>query len=357
MRRIVFNGKFLRASMTGVHRVAIEQVNALADMAAARDPAVADLDMVLAVPAEAEAAARRLARMPITVLTPLSSIPWEQLTLPLRRERGALLVNLCNIGPLLSANAVTMFHDLQVRLTPESYRPAFRYWYRFAQPVLARRGRMILTVSDYSKREIVRAGLCPEGRVAVIPNGADHILRVAPEPGEPIAAPYVVSFATLQAHKNVAVLLKAFARPELAGVSLVLVGGETREGFEAAGHPVGANIIFAGRVSDGRLRALIEGALCLAFPSTTEGFGLPPLEAMILGCPAIVAPCGALPEMCGDAALYAPPGDAAGWASEIAALAGDDARRRALSQRAAAHAAGFTWRRSATILAQRLASV
>src|SRR5881394_632896 len=78
-----------------------------------------------------------------------------------------------------------------------------------------------------------------------------------------------------------------------------LIGAAVREQFEALGHFVPPNVIFAGQVSDGELRALLESALCVGCLSTTEGFGLPPLEGMVLGCPAIMAPCGALSEVGG----------------------------------------------------------
>ena len=114
-----------------------------------------------------------------------------------------------------------------------------------------------------------------------------------------------VQISPPQAHKNVGLLLRAFADPALRDLRLVLFGGEGRGAFEARGSAVPDNVVFAGRVSDGELRALYAHALCVAFPSTTEGFGLPPLEAMLVGCPAVVAPCGALPEVCGSAAVQA----------------------------------------------------
>ncbi len=168
---------------------------------------------------------------------------------------------------------------------------------------------------------------------------------------------YVIALASLQAHKNIAVLLKAFARPELAGLKLVLFGGAGRADFVAAGHEVPANVVFAGRVSDGELRGLIEQALCLAFPSTTEGFGLPPLEAMLLGCPAVVAPCGAMPEVCGAAASYAQPDDVLDWTWQIANLTDNPGRRQLQSDKGRQHAAEFTWRQAAITLARRLSQI
>ena len=158
---------------------------------------------------------------------------------------------------------------------------------------------------------------------------------------------YVVALANVQAHKNIALLLRAFTNGLLGDLSLVLVGKATRTDFEAAGLQAPANTLFAGSVSDAELRGLYEAALCLAFPSTTEGFGLPPLEAMLVGCPVVAAPCGALPEVCGEAALYAPPNDQQAWAEAIASLAADPDAHARRSAAGRLHAQAFTWERSA----------
>ena len=94
----------------------------------------------------------------------------------------------------------------------------------------------------------------------------------------------------------------------------------------------------------------MASALCFAMPSLTEGFGLPPLEAMALGCPAVVAPCGALPEVCGDAALYAAPDQPGQWQAAITSLAADPALRARLAGRGREHAQAMTWERAGDTL-------
>jgi glycosyltransferase involved in cell wall biosynthesis len=344
---IAINGKFLAAAPTGVHRVAAEFIHALASDGAAGH------DIQLWVPRDAEAAARSFS-LPVRVITPFTHRAWEQLSVPFRDHRR-LLLNLCNIGPVLRTNAITMIHDVQVHSTPESYSRLFRLWYKGIQPLLAKGNHRILTVSGYSRDEIARTGLCPAERISVIHNGVDHILRVRAEPGVTerlglVRGRFVVALASTLAHKNIALLAKAFSLGALGDIQLVLVGDHGRAAFAAQGITLPPSTIFTGRISDGELRALYEAALCLAFPSRTEGFGLPPLEAMLVGCPAVVAPCGALPEVCGDAALYAGPDDAEEWVKRILALADDGSVRTHFVGKGLDQARKFTWRAAALSL-------
>ena len=349
------NGKFLSATPTGVHRVAEELIRAL-DRRLVADAALRrELDVELLVPPDAR---RELPLESIRTRTvgPLTRRAWEQLTLP-RSARGRLLVNLCNIGPVLHRSSVTMIHDAQVRTHPESYSRAFRGWYQLVQPSIARRHLRVLTVSEFSKGELVRTGLCAPDRVTVVHNGVDHMHRVDPDGAavERAALPrhgYAVALATTQAHKNIELLVRAFADPALADVPLALFGSTPREELESAFGALPDNVTLLGRVSDAELRGLLEGAACLAFPSRTEGFGLPPLEAMAVGCPVVAAPCGALPEVCGDAAVWADADDPDAWVRAVRRLRDDAAHRRETVRRGTSRAERFTWAAAADRLVE-----
>ena len=355
MKPLYFNGKFLTAAPTGVHRVAEELIQATDRLLATQPDAP---ETIILTPAT-EAKAASLTRTRV-VHTPFLSgiaknIPWEHFALPWSARKGRL-ISLCNLGPVFHADAITMIHDAQVYLTPDSYSRGFRLWYRFLLPLIGKTSRRILTVSEFSRQQLVRFGVATADRIDVIHNGCDHVL--AHEPDSTFVAAsglkkgrYVLALANTQAHKNIAVLLKAFADPRLADMTLVLFGAAKREDFERLGMMVPANIHFAGRINDAQLTGLIAGACAFACPSTTEGFGLPPLEAMILGCPAIVAPCGALPEVCGDAALTAAAHDPNEWVDQIRALADDAGFSAQMRARGRTHAAAFTWDRAARKLA------
>jgi len=365
---IIINGKFLIAAPTGVHRVAAELTNALHQLQTEGHAAAAGFDVSIWYPAAGCANAAAITLPAKRVVRPTTGRVWEQITLPLAkrlRARGRpMLLSLCNVGPMLSANAITMFHDAQVQLSPASYSWAFRAWYRLVQPILGRRNRAILTVSEFSRQAIARTGLTSLERIFVVHNGVDHAARVPADRSilarmglGQTGRPYVLGLSNTQAHKNLAVVLQAFADPALAGIDLVLFGSANADDFRKAGLAVPDNVHFTGRVDDAQLRALMESALVLAFPSTTEGFGLPPLEAMLLGCPALVAPCGALPEVCGDAALQIAPDDPAAWRTQILRMANDAAWRDQWVQRGLAHAARYTWRAAALALLAALDTV
>ena len=337
MRSILFNGKFLSAPPTGVHRVAEEIIRAadrrLFEGGRFRATLLCPKDANRLLP---------LRRIPHRKIGRLTWQAWEQADLP-RLAGPGLLVNLCNLGPVLRRDAVTMIHDAQVAETPASYTPAFRAYYRAIQPIIARRHRAVLTVSEYARRSIIRHGVAHDA--IVIPNGADHVHRFEADRTAAASfglsdAPFVLALASQQAHKNIGALIRAFRSPQAAGATLALFGDARAEGLFADLPP---NVRLLGRITDEALFGLMRGALAFACPSRTEGFGLPPAEAMALGCPVVAAPCGALPEVCGDAALYADPGDPSAWADAVAALAATPHLRREMSEKGLNRAATMTW--------------
>jgi glycosyltransferase involved in cell wall biosynthesis len=356
---IAFNGKFLSGSASGVHRVAEALITGV-DAILQQQPAEARAKWELLTPPDAHRAPSLdvIQRRQVGVLT---WQPWEQFELPWHARRH-VLINLCNLAPLAAPHAITMIHDAQTFISPESYSRKFRSWYQFALPRIGASAARVLTVSEYSRQQLAHYGIAPLEKIEVLHNGVDHLEPAFQDPAllkrlGLQAGGYVVALANTQRHKNIGVLMQAFQAFDAAGPRLVLVGSHTADDFRKAGHEPGPHTIFAGRVSDAELGALYRDALCLALPSTTEGFGLPPLEAMRAGCPAVVAPCGALPEVCGDAALYAAPDNPAQWVEAIVKLSdGSDLRARMI---AAGHqqTARFTWARSSGRLLEIIQAV
>ena len=184
----------------------------------------------------------------------------------------------------------------------------------------------IITDATFTVGEIERVFPAAAGRITAIPLGVDDFasgpVGPLPEPLRSLAEkPYLLSMGSTRGHKDLPTLLSAFAaiapaRPELR---LLLVGAEEPGYLERvladAAPAVRERVAFTGRVDDGALRALMAGAAVFAFPSRYEGFGLPPLEAMALGTPAVVADAASLPEVVGEGALTFAAGDSRALAS------------------------------------------
>ncbi len=343
MLPIHFNGKFYAGKLNGVHRVAdrlIRECDArLAEMSVSARP-----EAILHVPTrrqwQLELSAIRLQEHERA-----DSQRWEQMVLP-RLAAGGVLVNLANLAPIAHANKVLLVHDAQFLFPDSSYPWRQRTGYRLLMPLMARTSAAVLTVSDYSRQMLDVLGVCPRERTTRLYNGADHILdgdfdpaalvQFGLEPGG-----YVLMFGSQKAYKNVGVVLAAFAKGALAPLRLVIVG-PSRGTLVAAGLVAPVETVFVGSCDDRVLQALYREAFALAFPSRTEGFGLPPIEAMLCGCPAVVAPGGAIPEICRDAALYADIDDPDSWLEAFLALRNPGLRAAKIAA-GRARAARFTW--------------
>jgi glycosyltransferase involved in cell wall biosynthesis len=270
---------------------------------------------------------------------------WEQGVLPFRARRAALLLGPANLAPVAFPRNVVVIHDAAVLREPSWYSTAYARWHGALLPRLARGARRVITVSEFSAREL-RELLGVEA--AVVPGGVDERFRPDADPAPARAAlgldrPYVLTVASRIARKNLDALSVASERLARRGVDLVAAGGERPQFRAAAARPGPRDL---GPVPDAHLPGLYAGASAFVLPSLYEGFGLPCMEAMACGTPVVAADAGALPETCGDAALYADPRDPDAIAAAVEqALEPQTAERlrRAGSQRAAA----FTWDRTA----------
>ena len=271
----------------------------------------------------------RLAAMTLAVLRPG----------PLRRRFAGLeavhFPLTIALPPLDLPTAVTV-HDLQHLELPFVSR-AERAFRALAYHRSARRARIVIVPSGAVRDSVVRGLGIPVERIRVIHHGIDHErFRPASVPREP----YLLYPARPWPHKNHARLFEAFVllrreRPELR---LVLTGG----GHE--GRPVPAGVEVRGLVGADELVSLLQRAAALVFPSLSEGFGQPPLEAMACGCPVAVSGLASLREICGEAAAYFDPYSPEAIAESVIRVLEqpDELARRGL-QRAAA----FNWRASA----------
>jgi len=157
----------------------------------------------------------------------------------------------------------------------------------------------------------------------------------------------VLALGSQSRNKNLNLLLAISADLHAAGVAIVVAGGANPKIFGGAGLKPRPLAVELGRVTDDDIAFLYSNALCFAFPSFYEGFGIPAIEAMASGCPVIASSSSALPEVLGDAALYGSPDDPQAWRSTILRLAGDADLRAELVRRGRRQASRYTWRAAA----------
>lgn len=348
MRRWTINGRFLSQDATGVQRVAREIVRALDEILAegAFGEAGPRLDLVAPPDAEIDLplnaiAARKAGR--------LTGHAWEQAELPGLAPEG--LVSLCNTGPVRHRRQILCVHDMNTRLAPQSYAPGFRALYRVLLPMLGRSVLALATVSDFSAGAIAGHGVRRRNRIAVIPNGHEHALRWqsrhSPVTRRFAGRDVIVAIGSPARHKNLDLLLGMSERLAAEGLRLAIVGRADPRVHGAGSGTEAGRAAWLGRLDDDELAALLEDALCLAFPSWTEGFGMPPLEAMARGCPVIASDRASLPEVCGPAALYAPPDAPEIWLDRFLALRDAPGLRAGLVARGRERLARFRWRAAA----------
>jgi glycosyltransferase involved in cell wall biosynthesis len=272
---------------------------------------------------------------------------WEQFDLALAARRH-LLFTPCGGTPVFHRKHVLTIHDAGPFATPQAYTRAYRAYYKALQKLTARSASCVLTVSEFSKRELVKWLGIPEHKIVTTPLAGEHILRNAPDTtllGKHNLRPgaYILAVGSKNPNKNFARLITALERLASPNMRIAVAGGSDPTIFRASRTPA-SFVEQLGYVNDGQLRTLYENAACFVFPSLYEGFGLPPLEALTLGCPVVVSHAASLPEVFGEAAVYCDPYSADDIADKVSRVIRGDHRSR---ESLVSYASRFSWERCA----------
>jgi glycosyltransferase involved in cell wall biosynthesis len=225
--------------------------------------------------------------------------------------------------------------------------------YRWLNKRVARKSAALLTYSQFVKNDVVKFTGVNPAKITVTPLAADPITDAARALPELQGKPFIMYVGRALPHKNLNRLLEAFEllkarRPE--PLALVLAG-HTDANYQrlaaAARKRNIRNVIFTGHVDEGQLRWLYEHCSAYVFPSLSEGFGLPGLEAMAHGAPAVSSNATCLPEVYGQAALYFDPLNIKAMADAINEVVGNQDLRQKLIQAGRAQTAKYSWQRTA----------
>jgi glycosyltransferase involved in cell wall biosynthesis len=289
----------------------------------------------------------------------------EQYRVPLSLAReGVRLVHEPHyvLPPLVRCRSVVTIHDCIHLMFPEYLPNKLAYYYaKGSMWSASRKADRILTVSEASKRDILRIFNVPADTVEVIYNAIDErfLAPASPERMDLVKQryqldhPFVLYVGNIKRHKNIERLVDAFGRARADcgdGLKLIIIGDEIskypalRQSVHK--HKLDKHVRFLGFQPMETLAAFYRQARAFVFPSLYEGFGLPPLEAMACGAPVVTSNVSSLPEVAGGAALLVDPHDTDAIAGAIVRAVTDDALRAELIKKGQQRARTFSWTES-----------
>lgn len=366
--KIILGADAIRPPVTGVARYAMElarQLPGLPDVQSVRFFAggclLASIDGLLEAPRLSPSLRRWLLRQRPVVKAYQWLSPLRQ-RYALRGLEDHLYHGPNFYLPWFSGRSIVTLHDLSVYTWSDCHPPERVRYMRSEIEKSLRRAQMLITDSEFNRREIMDYFSWPAERIVAVPlaAGQEYYPRSRQDVLPTLARfglehrGYALFVGTIEPRKNLAVLLDAYESMPMAErmrIPLVVAGyrgwlsEDVHQRLERAGRQ--GWLRHLGYVAEEHMPLLFAGARVFLFPSHYEGFGLPVLEAMACGTPVIASSAASIPEAGGDAAMYVAPEDTASWQQHIRLLMEDNARAEAMSKAGLAHAARFSWRQTA----------
>ncbi len=366
MRRHICLNAHLLSAQAGYRSAGINGY--IANLLHALPDAAPDFSYTVFVGAQAQLPAQErltIRRAAWNTENPLRRILWEQLIQPfaLRAAQPDLMHALAFVTPLLSpVPSVVTVYDLSFVHYPDRL-PAARRWYlRLFVRRSCWRARRVIAISHSTARDLVQTFGLPPERIDVAAPGVGEQFRPLPRAEvqafrtrKGLPDRFFLFVGTLEPRKNLPVLLRAYARLPVSqrrAVPLVLAGGrgwmDSAIQATIAAHDLADTVLQPGYLPADELPWWYNAAEALIYPSVYEGFGLPVLEALACGTPALVSDVSSLPEAVGEGGMRLPPDDVSAWTEALERVLADPGWRAEASARGLAHAARFTWAQTAT---------
>ena len=308
MHTYIINGKFMSDRMQGIVRYVREMLNSL-DIAL---DGKKDIQIKLVIPQKA-IEVPQFKNIKVIKIGKRKGLLWEQLDLAgyIRKSNECTLINFCNVAPFFVRPGITTVHDIMYKTFPANYQSLrnkiSRLWHCLQYKYVFSHEKLILTVSDFSKKEIEKNYPRAKGKVWVIPNGWQHVLKYTEskdwQERYPFLKPkeYYFSLATLAPNKNVNWTIEVAKRNPNR---IFAIGGKV---YGSQYENLPDNIHLLGFISDEDSCSLIKNCKVFLYPSLYEGFGIPPLEALALGATVASSNSTSLPEVLGSSAYYFDP--------------------------------------------------
>jgi glycosyltransferase involved in cell wall biosynthesis len=316
--KLFINGRYLTQKITGVQRNAFELTKHLLPLID---------DPVVLLPDDDINSSYKVDDWPLLKMGRLKGVLWEQVALPLflkKQKEKPLLINFTNTAPLCYSNQIVSVMDMTTFIQPAWFTKKFAYYYQWLVPKIVRKSKTVFTISENSKRDIIKFTGIDGEKIIVLHCGISEIFLHPSEHTSNILQrlglehhEYLMAVSSLDPRKNFKKLIDSYFEMDIE-IPLVIVGSKGKVFGDAGvtGYDSG-RVVFTGYISDEDLKQLYRSSICFLYPSLYEGFGIPPLEAMASGCATIVANTSSLPEVCKDASLYVDPYDSQSIAAAI----------------------------------------
>lgn len=285
---------------------------------------------------------------------------WNTIFYPIQSHKMDMLISTTTHGSLISHNQIVTIHDL-LSLRFNNISSHQRFYFKYILPVLIKKAKKIIAVSECTKTDIVSLLKCPAEKIEVVHNGYDKSRYfVNSEHSQEIklrydVCKYFLAVGPTYPHKNFEKLLHAYSwLPDSSKEQfpLVIAGGMKKyvETLKKITNTIGIEkyVHFIGYVPIELMRFLYAEAHALIFPSLYEGFGFPLLEAMACGCPVVCSNTSSMPEVCGDAALYFNPESIEDIANSLRKISLSESLRQTMINKGLKQVESFSWEKSAS---------
>lgn len=280
---------------------------------------------------------------------------WNTLYYPVQARKFDLLISTTTHGSFLLKNQIITIHDL-LSLRFSNISPHQRFYFRYLLPYLVSKAKLIIAISETTKKDIVHFLKCPEDKIKVIYNGYDEQVYNNEAIGQNKIEEkynvrnYFLAIGPTYPHKNFELLINAYSElpPAIKELYPLVIAGGKEKYLSVLRKLVNdkketQHIHFAGYVPAALMPWLYKEAFALVFPSLYEGFGFPLLEAMASGCPVIASDISSIPEVCEQAALYFDPYNQQSLKYQMEKIITDSTLKTALVEKGLRQAKKFSW--------------